>query len=61
LANIVSKSGDIVKAANLYRNAIVLDPNFVAARQNLAKAALRLENYDEAISEAAKCFGLDSF
>ncbi len=60
LANIVSKSGDAIKAANLYRNAIVLDPNFIAARQNLAKTALKLENYDEAISEAAKCFGLDS-
>lgn len=60
LANLLSKEGELQKAANLYKNAIVMDPNFLTARQNLAKTSLKLGNLDEAISEAAKCFELDS-
>lgn len=60
LANLLSKEGELQKAANLYQNAIVLDPGFLTARQNLAKTSLKLGNLDAAISEAAKCFELDS-
>ncbi len=60
LANLLSKEGELTKAASLYQNAIVLDPSFLIARQNLAKTSLKLGNLDEAISEAAKCFELDS-
>jgi Flp pilus assembly protein TadD len=60
LANILSKEGELQKAANLYKNAIIMDPYFTTARQNFAKTSLKLGNYDEAISESAKCFELDS-